>query len=208
MCNEIAADDGCSTDGKITADSLTSGDWSGVFKFEIDVDKKIDAGLYDVNRTMLCSWEDSGINPEKNYVPYGGSPDYFIDAINSAYYVINKKYPSVINIVIPNNVSQIGNHAFANGNNGHSVYTVENVFIPNSVTKIGNMSFSYCETLKYVSISNNITSIGSKAFYTCTSLTSVKYRGTVYDTKSELEAVLVANRVNVSADAFEKTALK
>lgn len=208
LCNEIATDDGCSTDGKITADSLTSGDWSGVFKFEIDVDKKIDAGLYDANGVMLCSWEDSGINPEKNYVPYGGSPDYFIDAINSAYYVINKKYPSVINIVIPNNVSQIGNHAFANGNNGHSVYAVENVFIPNSVTKIGNMSFSYCETLKYVSISNNITSIGSKAFYTCTSLTSVKYRGTVYDTKSELEAVLVANGVNVSADAFEKTALK
>lgn len=208
LCNEIAADDGCSTDGKITADSLTSGDWSGVFKFEIDVDKKIDAGLYDANGVMLCSWEDSGINPEKNYVPYGGSPDYFIDAINSAYYVINKKYPSVINIVIPNNVSQIGNHAFANGNNGHSVYAVENVFIPNSVTKIGNMSFSYCGTLKYVSISNNITSIGSKAFYTCTSLTSVKYRGTVYDTKSELEAVLVANGVNVSADAFEKTALK
>lgn len=70
------------------------------------------------------------------------------------------------------------------------------------------MSFSYCENLKYVSISNNITSIGSNAFYTCTSLTSVKYRGTVYDTKSELEAVLVANGVNVSADAFEKTALK
>lgn len=52
------------------------------------------------------------------------------------------------------------------------------------------------------------TSIGSKAFYTCTSLISVKYRGTVYDTKSVLEAVLVANGVNVSADAFEKTALK
>lgn len=208
LCNEITADDGCSTDGKITADSLTSGNWSGVFRFSIDVDKKIDAGLYDANGIMLCSWEESEINPEKNYVPYGGSPDYFIDAINSAYYVINKKYPSVINIVIPNNVSQIGNYAFANGSNGHSVYTVENVFIPNSVTKIGTMSFSYCENLKYVSISNNITSIGSKAFYICTSLTSVKYRGTVYDTKSELEAVLVANGVNVSADAFDKTALK
>ena len=89
LCNEIAADDGCSTDGKITADSLTSGDWSGVFKFEIDVDKKIDAGLYDTNGVMLCSWEDSGINIEKNYGTKS-STIYYKTEITSPYYVLTK----------------------------------------------------------------------------------------------------------------------
>ena len=50
---------------------------------------------------------------------------------------------------------------------------VTNLIIPNNVTNIGNYTFYGCTSLESVSISNSVTSIGSQAFYGCTNLASV-----------------------------------
>ena len=74
---------------------------------------------------------------------------------------------SVTSVVIPNNVTSIGDGAFA----GFTGLT--SVSIPNSVTSIGGAAFLNCTGLTSVSIPNSVTSIGGYAFYDCTGLSSV-----------------------------------
>ena len=64
-------------------------------------------------------------------------------------------------VVIPNNVTSIGDSAF---------YECKNLFsvvIPNSVISIGNSAFAHCEKLASVTIPNGVTSIGNNTFYDC-----------------------------------------
>ena len=69
-------------------------------------------------------------------------------------------------VTIPNSVTSIGNYAFC----GCSDLT--SVSIPNSVTSIGNYAFNSCSGLNSVIIPNSVTSIGGWAFYNCSSLAS------------------------------------
>ena len=73
----------------------------------------------------------------------------------------------IINLVIPDDVTSIGNYAFS----GCSGLT--SVTIPNSVTSIGEYAFYGCSGLTSVTIPNSVTSIGEYAFYGCSGLTSV-----------------------------------
>ena len=70
-------------------------------------------------------------------------------------------------LVIPNSVTTIGDHAF----DGYTGLT--SVTIPNSVTSIGNYAFYRCSGLPSITIPNSVTSIGIEAFYGCSGLTSV-----------------------------------
>ena len=67
----------------------------------------------------------------------------------------------VKDLVIPNNVTSIGDYAFS----GFSGLT--SVTIPNSVTSIGSSAFSECSGLTSVTIPNSVTSIGEGAFSNC-----------------------------------------
>ena len=70
-------------------------------------------------------------------------------------------------IVIPNNITSIGDRAF-------SICTrLTSVTIPNSVTSIGFCAFFGCSSLTSVSIGNSVTSIGVGAFSMCESLKEV-----------------------------------
>ena len=71
------------------------------------------------------------------------------------------------NLVIPDNVTTIGEGAFC-----YCSY-LTSVTLPNSVSSIGANAFQYCSSLASVSIPNSVTSIGANAFYSCSSLTSV-----------------------------------
>lgn len=73
----------------------------------------------------------------------------------------------VTDLVIPNNVTSIGNYAFINCSNFTSVT------IPNSVTEIGYRAFSGCSGLTSVTIPNSVTSIGNYAFIGCSGMTTV-----------------------------------
>ena len=70
-------------------------------------------------------------------------------------------------VVIPENITSIGNNAFENCNN------LRSVIIPNSVTSIGENAFSECENLTSITIPNSVTSIGNDAFSGCINLSSI-----------------------------------
>ena len=69
---------------------------------------------------------------------------------------------------IPDSVTTIGHHAFAN------CYSLSSVEIPNSVTAIDDGAFSYCQSLFSVKIPDSVTTIGKYAFYGCDNLSNVE----------------------------------
>ena len=73
----------------------------------------------------------------------------------------------LINLVIPNDVKNIGYGAFS------GCVGLISVSIPQSVTSIGASAFSMCTNLTSINISNGVTSIGNSAFKDCTGLTSI-----------------------------------
>ncbi len=74
---------------------------------------------------------------------------------------------SLVNITIPNSVTNIGMGAFG------GCKKLTNITIPSNVTSIGDYTFYNCSSLKSITIPENITSIGDWVFYECTSLTSI-----------------------------------
>ena len=76
-------------------------------------------------------------------------------------------------VVIPSNVNEIGDGAFA------SCFELTSVTIPNSVTRIGDFAFSYCSSLKNITIPNSVKGIGKWAFANCTDLMSISISNSV-----------------------------
>ena len=70
-------------------------------------------------------------------------------------------------IVIPNNITSIGDWVF------YGCSSLTSVTIPDSVTRFGIGAFFGCSSLTSVSIGNSVTSIGFCAFYDCKSLNSI-----------------------------------
>ncbi len=70
----------------------------------------------------------------------------------------------VENIVIEDDVTRIGNHAF------EDYESLTTVTIPASVTSIGNYAFSGCSGLTTVTIGSGVTYIGRDAFFNCTNV--------------------------------------
>ena len=80
---------------------------------------------------------------------------------------------SLTSIEIPNSVTSIGENAF------YDCSRLSSVSIPNSVTSIGENAFCNCFSLSSVSIPNSVTTIGKDAFYYCSSLTSIEIPNSV-----------------------------
>ena len=79
----------------------------------------------------------------------------------------------ITELVIPDNVTSIGDHAF----DGYTPLT--SVTIPDSVTSIGEWAFHNCTSLTSITIPDSVTSFGFAMFWNCTSLTSITFNGTV-----------------------------
>ena len=69
--------------------------------------------------------------------------------------------------IIPDNVTDIGEYAFA------ACSSLTSITIPNSVTSISDRAFYYCSSLTSITIPNIVTSIGGSAFNSCSSLTNI-----------------------------------
>lgn len=74
---------------------------------------------------------------------------------------------TITSIVIPSDVTTIGQYAFYNCD------SLQSVTIPNSVTSIGINAFYQCINLTSIDIPDSVTSINASAFRFCRSLTSV-----------------------------------
>ena len=174
--------------GLVSAQDLTAGTWKGVFYFNINMAQNPvtqEAGLYDKDGNLLCTWEESGIDVEINY-------DYETHetSTTSPYYVLTNTYPTATKVVMPEGVTSIGDWAFKN------CTSLTSVTIPDSVTSIGDWAFSDTPWLAAkkaenplvivnnilidgstasgdITIPDSVTSIGNCAFDNCTSLTSV-----------------------------------
>lgn len=119
-------------------------------------------GLYDANNRMLCSWEESGIDIEKEC-----KWSTYKTLTTAPYYVINNNYPTTRKIIISPKVTSIRKQAFL------GCKSLTSIIIPNSVTNIGEQAFLSCTSLISIRIPDSVTCIGEGAFYNCTSLTSV-----------------------------------
>ncbi len=70
-------------------------------------------------------------------------------------------------LVIPNNITRIGNFAFA------GCITLESIQIPNSVTSIGSDTFFDCKVLSRINLPYGITSIEDYTFHNCDALSNI-----------------------------------
>ena len=87
--------------------------------------------------------------------------------INGYEYEIYCGIGGLRNVVIPDGVTSINDHAFQN------CWSLESITIPDSVTSIGYSAFNGCIRLKNVTIPGSVTSMGGMTFYGCSSLASV-----------------------------------
>ncbi len=73
----------------------------------------------------------------------------------------------IIDLVIPNTITSIGNYAF------YGCSGITNITISDNVTDIGEFAFSGCSGITNITISDSVTDIGGFAFSGCTGLTSI-----------------------------------
>ena len=79
----------------------------------------------------------------------------------------NYNYDDVLEIVVEDGITHIGNYAFLN------FRAVTSISIANSVESIGNDAFANCSSLTSVVLPDNITSIDHNAFSGCYSMTDI-----------------------------------
>ena len=106
-------------------------------------------------------------------------------------------------ITIPNNVTSIGDFAFY-----HS-QSLTSITLPNSLISIGRNALGMCRFTS-VTIPNSVTSIGDGAFYSCESLTSITIGNSVtsigentFKSCESLTSITIPNSVtSIGNDAF------
>ena len=107
-------------------------------------------------------------------------------------------------VVIPNNVTSIGDYAFTGTGD------LTGITIPNSVTSIGREAFSYCTKLAGITIPNSVTSIDLEAFKYCRGLTSIVIPNSLTSIANlfygceNLKSVTIPNSVTNISGAFHE----
>ena len=110
----------------------------------------------------------------------------------------------ITSVIIPDNVTSIGDAAFHNCDN------ITSIIIPDNVNRIGTFAFYSCDNLISVTIGNTVTSIGEDAFNGCSSLTSIDIPDSVttigeyaFRNCSGLTSVTIGNNIaSIGEDAF------
>lgn len=161
---EYVSTETVNSDGTITADFSS---YSPVAFVKVNENGDLDAiaeqaGLYDINGNLLCTWEESGIDVETDY-----TYDNYNTSTTSGYYTLTKKYPTATKIVLPDEITSVGKFAF------YQCTKLKNITLSSGITSIGEDAFRDCRSLIEVSIPSNVNSIGNCAFFQCYSLSKV-----------------------------------
>lgn len=126
--------------------------------------KDVRYALYEDGTAKVCDARTEinvAIIPEK--IAYKGK-DYVVIGIEDGAF---NRCSSLVSIILPNSITNIGNSAF------YCCSSLVSVVIPNSVNSIGSNAFAYCSSLASVAIPNSVTIIESGMFLRCSSLASV-----------------------------------
>ena len=130
------------------------------------------ASVYITDLTAWCSIFFNDISFDEECVYNGDSyptGNYYFDGTNPLFY--SKRLflngVEVKDLVIPEGLTRISDHAFA----GYKGLT--SITIPESVTSIGEDAFSGCRGLTSVTIPESVTCIGDRAFEGCSNLITV-----------------------------------
>lgn len=208
---EFAADgaDEQVTNGTVTANDLTAGDWTGSFNFKIDMQE---TKIGDDITLTSDNLEVYNISTSGDVV----IPEYITDTdgikhkVTSIHEYTFGDCSELTSITIPKSVTSIGecvapdcdklvsiivdseNPVYDSRNNSNAIIETETnrliqgcntTVIPETVTTIGQYSFSYCNLLATISIPDSVKSIEKRAFDSCENLTSI----TIPDSVTSIE---------------------
>jgi len=173
-------------------------------------------GLASVKITDLVSW--CGIefgNHTANPLNSLGKPNLVLNSV------------TVTDMIIPSDVTNIGNYAFhgyqkltsvtiTNGVQGigdnafETCSNLTSISIPGSVISIGDNAFGYCIKLATVTMGNGIETIGDNAFINCTKLGTITIPNSVTEIGSGsfgdcgLSSITLSNNLsNITANLLE-----
>ena len=111
--------------------------------------------LENIYMTDIAAWcKISGLH---NLTNHNGSKNLYL-------YLNNEL---ITNLVIPDEITSIGDYAF------YRCTGLTSITIPDSVTSIGWSAFEGCTGLTSITIPDSVTSIGLCAFYSCTNLENI-----------------------------------
>lgn len=154
--------------GDVAATKLTAGTWNGNVEFVVNLDRLLDAGLYDSNFQQLAEWNSDNASLATDYT----ASNYNAENSKSGYNAVNKY--SATNVVLA--PTSIGAYSFYNYSSLNSVL-YDKKLSSSQNESIGGSAFSNCTNLTTVSLPQNITSIGTGAFTNCTSLSDISMPG-------------------------------
>lgn len=218
-----------SFDNPITEDTTITAEWT---INSYDIVYELDGGMLDENINPVRYTIESNTfilsNPRKTNYGFLGwySGNEKITAIETgsfgdinlvakweyALIVSNNKITGVTttakatccNIEIPDNVTNIGNHAF----DGCSLLT--SVIISNETTNIGDYAFRHCKSLLSIGIPSGVTVVGYHAFQGCVSLASLTINegvrkissGAFANCDSLISVIIPKSITEIDAEAF------
>nr|MCR5564705.1 leucine-rich repeat domain-containing protein [Gammaproteobacteria bacterium] len=116
---------------------------------------------------------------------------------------------SLTNLILPNTITTIGNHAFDNCQVLVLHDTNENTsYLPSELTSIGEYAFYNNNALDYVVIPQKVATVGTYAFAECDSLLFVDFRNNIlgsfmFYNDGSLKYVNLASPTSIPQSAFE-----
>ena len=134
------------------------------------------------------TWKLTGVEGNMTLNIYGsGKMENYLNYNDSPWYAYCS---SIVKVMLPEEITSIGNRAFEDCKNLTSItipnsvksigdyafkacYRLNSITIPDSVTSIGNYAFKDCLCLLYITISNSVTSISDSTFDRCINITSI-----------------------------------
>lgn len=113
--------------------------------------------LSEIHISTMQSWLSIEYDSPRSRPNYGGSIIH-----------LYQKETEITDILVPDDVTDIGDYAFYNCS------SISNVTMHDNVIRVGNYAFYGCSSLLDITMSDSIESIESYAFYGCSSLANIE----------------------------------